>query len=521
MTKSPRRDFHRATFTTINTFVQIVDELAKQDELAKAHANAPDILKNGRSVRQIILDDLMAAYIAIVQDSADADIPLSFYKQMMSARDDTQVDDATAMQAMTHALAKRRAGDKTVMTPEFLLLFPDSVPQTVSQNLIRNWVSTVRMLGSVMFDDDALNANQKSTALLAHVEKLNNEQIKKTKERNGALSSILNEKANDNDEEPDENGIVVHYAEEIGDIDEVMAQLVGLQGPKNQIEELRARVNYKMALKEANLLDGEKPSMDHYIFRGPPGTGKTTFGRLVGKVFKESGLLDSATKQFKGHVVEVSADSLCAGYVRQTGPQTRAVIRKALGGILFVDEAYTLFGTGNDFGAEALGVILRAMETHKDNLIVVFAGYPDKMDDLIKSNPGLTRRFKHTLNFDNFQMNELTEIFDRNLAARKKTITPEARDFVLSRIETIKAMKGPDFGNAGTIENIVDILINKLSLATEQDGSVGKVRKLAALGKNIPPKLKIRLTQITMEEAQKIELQHETNHNTYRIGFAP
>lgn len=515
MSNSPRQDFHLAAFNSINIFTQIVDELSKHDSLINAHANAPEIMTNGRSVRQIILDDLMNAFITIMQDTPDADIPVSFYKQMMSTRNDATIDDATARQAMADALTQKRANpNKDFTAPEFMLLFNDLVPEDVSQNIVRNWVRIVHMISPLLLSDEALRVRAKTIELASYTEKLNNELLKAIKDRKKVLANILKQ-SNDPEEGDIPEGAIIHYAEDIEDIDAAMDKLVGLEGPKNQIKEIRARVKYKKALQQAGMLSGEKPTMDHYIFRGPPGTGKTTFGRMIGKIYQDAGLLDS------GHVVEASADTLCAGFVRQTGPKTRAVVEESLGGVLFIDEAYSLFGTGNDFGKEALEVILRSMEVHKGEFIVVFAGYPDKIDELIKSNPGLTRRFKHTLNFDNFQQAELMEIFDRNLAARKMTITPEARDFVAAKLEDIKTMKGADFGNAGTVENIVDILVDKLALAVEQDGTVDKIIKLVDLEQKIPAKLKTRLTRITLAEAHKIELKNETSHAPSRMGFAP
>ncbi len=524
MSKSPRRDFHRAAFTNLNVFIKMVDGFATQEDLVKAHANAPDVLTNGRSIKQIILDDLMESFACVMQNTEDSKVPLSFYKQMLNEREGTALDNAEIAKRLAAALAAKRkdARDESDLNaPEFLMLFNDSVPRDVSQNITTNWINVVRMFGQLMFTDDSINANKKTADLVLHVQKVNNELIAKAKARDASLAKILKgDNSNDNDkkdarEKSEGDGVVVHYAEDIHDVDAAMAKLVGLSEPKNQVKEIRARVKYKKAMMEAGLLSGDKASMDHYIFRGPPGTGKTTFGRFVGKIYKDADLLES------GHVVECSRVSLVAGFVGQTAIKTQEAVDQALGGVLFVDEAYSLFGTGNDFGKEALEVILRAMEVHKGDLIVVFAGYPDKMDELIKSNPGLTRRFKHTVNFKDFQMDELMEIFDRNLASRKMSITPEARSQIATTIQQIKTMKGNDFGNAGTVENVLELLIDKLAFAVEADGTVDKVMKLVKAKLEIPEKLKTRLTEITLAEAQKIKPQNEISQKPKVVGFAP
>lgn len=521
MSKNLRRDFHRVAYTNLNVFIKIINDFAAQGDLAKAHASAPDILTNQRSLPQIVLDDLLNAYTAIMKDVPDDKVPTSFYKQILVAREGRDLTDAEVQTHLTAALTKKRttgpAGDD-LQPPEFMLLFNDSVPTEVSQNMIRNWMNTIQIFSQLMFTEEALDLNQKAGKLLQHVNMLNNDLIKKTTAREDLIANIVNGKkkkkgANDNKGESNGDGLVIHYAEDIKDVDAEMKKLVGLQEAKTQVMEIRARVKYKKAMMDACLLTGDKASMDHYIFRGPPGTGKTTFARLLGKIYKEAGLLEG------GQVVEASADALCAGFVRQTGPKTRAVVEEALDGVLFVDEAYSLFGEGNDFGREALEVILRAMEVNKENLIVVFAGYPGKMDQLIRSNPGLTRRFKHTVNFKDFQIDELMEIFDRNLQARHMTITKDARAYIQSTIQQIKTIKGSDFGNAGTVENIVDLLLDKLALAVEADGTVDKVQKMVKSKIEVSAKLKVRLTEITIEEARKIKPQNEITQGEKVVGF--
>ena len=152
----------------------------------------------------------------------------------------------------------------------------------------------------------------------------------------------------------------------------------------------------------------------HMVFIGPAGTGKTTVARIVARLYGSMGLLS------KGHLVETGRADLVAGYVGQTAIKVQEAVERALGGVLFIDEAYALAGAGyNDFGAEAIATLVKLMEDHRDDLVVIVAGYPDEMRTFIDSNPGLRSRFTTYVEFDDYSVVELIQIFG-DMAARAK-----------------------------------------------------------------------------------------------------
>ncbi len=518
MKKSPRVEFHRAVYSNLSVFINIVDAFEKQPAVLRAVENAPDILTNGRSLKDIVMDDTLEAFVSLMRDIPDEKIPRSFYKQLLSHRENRTVSKQEANAHLDAALAEKRTqpAGSDIQPPEFMLLLNENVEPDIVQNLAFNWMSTVSNFSKLLMTDEAIITAKKVASILTKTNTTYQSMFEKIAARNAALERIKNSKkaGNDNDEEEDDdNGIIIHRADDIKDIESELAKLIGLEEAKDQVRKIRSRVEYKKAMIDSGILSNDKGGMDHYIFRGPPGTGKTTFARLIGKIYKDAELLK------KGDVVEGSRVSLVAGYVGQTAIKTQAAVKQAIDGVLFIDEAYSLFGEGNDFGKEAVEVILRAMETNKDHLVVVFAGYPDKMDQLIQSNPGLTRRFKHTVNFKDFHMDELMKIFDNNLSRRGMKIDSDARKHVQAILEEIKIIKGKDFGNAGTVENIVGLLIDEHAAATKEDGTLDKIRKITSAKISLPENLKDRMVTITLADTEKIKPKNEIVHQKRSIGF--
>jgi stage V sporulation protein K len=236
--------------------------------------------------------------------------------------------------------------------------------------------------------------------------------------------------------------------EKIEDLQAELDSYIGLNAIKKEVKNLINMVTVYKLRKDNGL-----PTTDlslHMVFSGNPGTGKTTVARLMARIYHSLGILS------KGQLVEVDRSGLVAGYVGQTAIKTKKVLDSALGGVLFIDEAYALNGRAeNDFGQEAIDTILKAMEDHRDDLVVIVAGYDELMDDFVHSNPGLESRFNRFLHFEDYTPDEMMKIFAQQCKKGCYTLDDDARDDVLARIQ---AESGDElsFGNARGVRNIFE-----------------------------------------------------------------
>ena len=219
-----------------------------------------------------------------------------------------------------------------------------------------------------------------------------------------------------------------------------LESLVGLDNVKNLIKDILNTVELVNRKKEMGI-NCEDVSLN-MIFSGNPGTGKTTVARIVGKILKAMGILK------KGHMVEVTRSDLVGQYVGQTGPKTLEKIKEAYGGILFIDEAYTLnSGSENDFGGEAIGTLIKEMEDNRDKLIVIMAGYTKEMKELLNINPGLESRIKFNIQFNDYSGDELFKIFKSLCKREKYKISHNAYKKLKEDFEELSENKGRNFGN--------------------------------------------------------------------------
>ncbi|MBE6042169.1 MAG: AAA family ATPase [Clostridiales bacterium] len=232
---------------------------------------------------------------------------------------------------------------------------------------------------------------------------------------------------------------------------EELNELIGLTTIKHDVEELVGLAKVRKMREEKGMK--AVPVSLHLVFSGNPGTGKTTVARILAKLYKEIGILST------GQLVETDRSGLVAGYVGQTAIKTRKKIEEAMGGVLFIDEAYTLNQEGENYGQESIDTILKAMEDHRDKFVVIVAGYTELMKAFVESNPGLKSRFNKFFEFPDYTVDELQAIFKMQCSKYQYKLTDEAEKAVKEEIIRREAEKGENFANAREVRNLFETII--------------------------------------------------------------
>ena len=252
--------------------------------------------------------------------------------------------------------------------------------------------------------------------------------------------------------QPDNTPVNLEAAFEGAQVHEVLEQLdrelIGLQPVKTRIREIAALLVVDRARKQVGLAT-TAPSL-HMSFTGRPGTGKTTVAERMSQILHRLGYVR------KGHVVTATRDDLVGQYIGHTAPKTREMLKKAMGGVLFIDEAYYLYRPENerDYGAEAIEILLQVMENNRDDLVVIFAGYKERMDVFYQSNPGLSSRVANHIDFPDYSAEELLAIARLILAEENYRFSEEALAAFADYIQ--RRMQLPFFANARSIRNAID-----------------------------------------------------------------
>jgi len=226
-------------------------------------------------------------------------------------------------------------------------------------------------------------------------------------------------------------------------------RMIGLENVKELVYEIYAMLQVGQYRADAGLVSGAH--VYHMVFKGNPGTGKTTVARLVAKLFQEMGILS------KGHLIEVERADLVGEYIGHTALKTRELVKKALGGILFIDEAYSLARGGEkDFGKEAIDTLVKAMEDYKNQFVLILAGYQEEMEFFLKTNPGLPSRFPIQVDFPDYSVDQLMQIADLMVKERQYVLMPQTEMKLRQHLVQEKLRMEDGFSNARYVRNTIE-----------------------------------------------------------------
>lgn len=300
----------------------------------------------------------------------------------------------------------------------------------------------------------------------------------------GQINVVLNQQKRDYEEPITVNRDTESRHYPLEQIEAKLSRLVGMEEVKRTVREIYAWLYINRLRKQYNLKASAQSL--HMLFKGNPGTGKTTVARLLGDLFSEMGVLA------KGHLIEAERADLVGEYIGQTAQKTRDLIKKAQGGILFVDEAYSLARGGEkDFGKEAIDTLVKHMEDKKDEFVLILAGYSNEMERFMRMNPGLPSRFPLIISFPNYTDSELGAISDQMLEDREYKLTSEARRKLAKHLKIKVQENEKSFSNGRYVRNIIEKSIRQQAVRLLREGVPDRDSLLT-----------IRASDITIEEGK-------------------
>lgn len=254
--------------------------------------------------------------------------------------------------------------------------------------------------------------------------------------------------------------------------------LVGLESVKKLVGELEAFIVVQKRRQQEGLVT--EPMALHMVFSGSPGTGKTTVARILGELFLQLGVLP------KGHLVEVERADLVGEYIGHTAQKTREQIRRAMGGILFIDEAYALARGGEkDFGKEAIDTLVKTMEDHKDQLLLILAGYDEEMENFLATNPGLRSRFPIQIRFPDYTVMQLESIARQMLRSRQYQLSADGQAALRRQLIAASLSGELSCGNARLVRNLIESAIRKQAVRLVAEGKLSRNELMEIHGEDL------------------------------------
>jgi len=304
-------------------------------------------------------------------------------------------------------------------------------------------------------------------------------------------------------------------------LEDVLAELdkfIGLENVKKSVKDFITYLEFVKQRKQKGFKSDDSISL-HSIFVGNPGTGKTSIARLMGRLFRAMGILP------KGHVVEVDRSGLVGQYIGETAQKTEKVIQSAMGGVLFIDEAYTLVkksGGGQDFGQEAIDILLKRMEDHRGEFVVIAAGYPEEMETFLNSNPGLKSRFSRTFEFEDYTPDELMKIFKLLIEAEDFSIADDAAEFLHKQLVNLYRKRDKNFGNARLVRRLfeeIKLVLSRRFIELPQENKTNEAMTTIILD-DVKTVFETKSTKNVKLKVDEEKLQEALNELNNMVGLA-